>query len=87
MDGLDSTSVKEELAIWREKYIDVTSVYDEFVTLRGRTVMLRDEVRVPFLQIASTACHNNLFKRFMVPHLKCAVFTRNIISAFTLDAF
>ena len=44
LDGLDSTSVKAELAIWREKYTDVSFVFDEFVTLRGRTVMLRDEV-------------------------------------------
>jgi len=46
LDGIDSTSIKEELAIWREKYVDVASVLDEFVTLRGRTVMLRDEVNL-----------------------------------------
>ena len=45
MDGLDSTSVKAELTKWREKYVDVATVLDEFVTLRGRTVLLRDEVR------------------------------------------
>eukprot|EP00794_Sanderia_malayensis_P009245 gene9245-10220_t len=43
LDGLDSTSVKTELAVWRENSIDVSSIMDEFVTLRGRTVMLRDE--------------------------------------------
>ena len=36
--------MKNELAVWREKYIDVATVMDEFVTLRGRTVLLRDEV-------------------------------------------
>eukprot|EP00795_Rhopilema_esculentum_P009182 gene9182-16855_t len=46
LDGLDSTSVKNELAVWREKYIDVATVMDEFVTLRGRTVLLRDEVNL-----------------------------------------
>ena len=44
---MDSLSVKNELAIWKDNYVDVASVMDEFVTLRGRTVILRDEVRPP----------------------------------------
>lgn len=48
LEGLDSTIVKTELALWREKYIDVATVMDEFVELRGRTVLLRDEVNFKF---------------------------------------
>ena len=44
LEGVDSTIVKTELALWKEKYIDVATVMDEFVDLRGRTVLLRDEV-------------------------------------------
>ena len=51
LEGLDSTIVKTELALWREKYIDVATVMDEFVDLRGRTVLLRDEVNFEIISL------------------------------------
>ena len=55
LEGLDSTIVKTELALWREKYIDVATVMDEFVDLRGRTVLLRDEVNFEIFSLLFTS--------------------------------
>ena len=44
LEGLRAESVREELNIWRDNYIDVATTLDEFVALKGRSGLLRDEV-------------------------------------------
>lgn len=44
MKESDEESVLRELADWRSQYIDVQAVMDEFVELRNRGSVLRDEV-------------------------------------------
>ncbi|EDO40029.1 predicted protein [Nematostella vectensis] len=44
LEGAEATAVREALKIWRDNYINVQNVMDEFVTLRERSKYLRDEV-------------------------------------------
>uniref|UniRef100_A0A7M5X7I7 Uncharacterized protein n=1 Tax=Clytia hemisphaerica TaxID=252671 RepID=A0A7M5X7I7_9CNID len=44
LEGLSSEGIYDELSKWRNNYIDVSTTLDEFVSMKSRSTMLRDEV-------------------------------------------
>lgn len=51
LEGVEAKTVRDALKTWRDGYINVQKVMDEFVTLRERTKYLRDEVNKRILFI------------------------------------
>ncbi|CAB4024785.1 formin CG32138 isoform X1 [Paramuricea clavata] len=44
LEGLDATPVRDELRIWKENYVNIQDLMDEYIQLKERSQLLRDEV-------------------------------------------
>jgi hypothetical protein len=44
LEGLDAAPVRDELRIWRENYVNIQDLMDEYIQLKERSQLLRDEV-------------------------------------------
>lgn len=44
LEDLDAAPVRDELRIWRENYVNIQDLMDEYTTLKERSQLLRDEV-------------------------------------------
>ena len=41
--------MRDELKIWRENYVNIQEIMDEYLQLKERSQMLRQEVRIVYL--------------------------------------
>lgn len=44
LEGLDATPVREELRVWKENFVNIQDLMDEYEQLKERAQLLRDEV-------------------------------------------
>ena len=70
MEGLRFEGIYDELSKWRNNYIDVSTTLDEFVSLKSRSIMLRDEVKNKFMynQLALDSFFNLKLKTLFFPN-------------------
>ncbi|XP_031555885.1 formin-like protein 3 isoform X2 [Actinia tenebrosa] len=63
LEGVEAKTVRDALKTWRDGYINVQSVMDEFVSLRERTKYLRDEVDLLQAKLGETEKSNGDLKK------------------------
>ena len=49
LEGLDAEPVRHELSVWKENFVNIQDLMDDYTQLKERSQLLRDEVCVTAL--------------------------------------
>lgn len=61
LEGLRADCVRDELNKWQNNYIDVSTTLDEFVSLKSRSTMLREEVDLLQTRLEDVGREKNMY--------------------------